>query len=351
MFNMKQIPIDSTIIFIGKRGSGKSHLIQDFMRHHRHISSGNIISGTEYVDPYYSKFFPDIAIYKEYRPEIVEGIMEEQTRVLGEAKKKGVSHKDIKNPKYAHLLLLDDCMHDKKKWKNTEFKEIFTNGRHYNIQFLLAMQYPMGIGPELRTNVDYIFILRDNIKANKKRIHDSYAGIFPKFTMFEAVMDDLTQNYGCMVIDNKSQSTDISEVVYWYKAPAVIKPFKFGSKMFWEYQKKKIRADRKKKDKNKQSTANYRKNKMGIEKLGANKAEQRDAKRKKASTSKTKGSKVSNPKGSKSSKVSKVSKTRGASRRETEQEKRDRKKAKKRARKKKKKEMQRKRMSLFSGLF
>ena len=31
------------------------------------------------------------------------------------------------------------------------------------------MQYPLGIPPALRTNVDYVFILRENIMRNQKK--------------------------------------------------------------------------------------------------------------------------------------------------------------------------------------
>ena len=34
------------------------------------------------------------------------------------------------------------------------------NGRHYKILFILTMQYALGIPPNLRTNIDYVFILR-----------------------------------------------------------------------------------------------------------------------------------------------------------------------------------------------
>ena len=53
------------------------------------------------------------------------------------------------------------------------------NGRHWHILFIITMQYPLGIPPNLRTNIDYVFILRENIVSNRKRIYDNYAGMFP----------------------------------------------------------------------------------------------------------------------------------------------------------------------------
>ena len=46
-------------------------------------------------------------------------------------------------------------------------KEIFFNGRHYKLLFLLAMQAPMGIPPDLRTNIDFTFLLKNNNAISK----------------------------------------------------------------------------------------------------------------------------------------------------------------------------------------
>ena len=76
------------------------------------------------------------------------------------------------------------------------------NGRHWHILFIITMQYPLGIPPNLRTNIDYVFILRENIVSNRKRIYDNYAGMFPTFEVFCQVMDQCTENYECLVINN-----------------------------------------------------------------------------------------------------------------------------------------------------
>jgi hypothetical protein len=58
------------------------------------------------------------------------------------------------------------------------------NGRHYKLLFLVTMQYPLGIPPSLRCNVDYIFILRENIVKNRAKILEHYAGMFPDINVF-----------------------------------------------------------------------------------------------------------------------------------------------------------------------
>ena len=120
------------------------------------------------------------------------------------------------------------------------------NGRHYKMLFIITMQYPLGIPPNLRTNIDYIFILRENIKKNKERIYDSYAGIFPSYDLFSQVMDQCTENYECLVIHNGSKTNRIEDCVFWYKA-APHPDFKIGSRDHWlksaEYERMKEAAE------------------------------------------------------------------------------------------------------------
>ena len=98
------------------------------------------------------------------------------------------------------------------------------------------MQYPLGVPPILRTNIDYVFILRENYIANRKRIYENYAGMFPTFESFCQVMDQCTENYECLVINNNSKSNKLQEQVYWYKADSH-NNFKLGSKEFWDLSK------------------------------------------------------------------------------------------------------------------
>lgn len=131
------------------------------------------------------------------------------------------------------FLLLDDCLYDK-TWKNDKnIRYIFMNGRHKKVLFLLTMQFVLGISPELRTNVDYIFIFRENIIANRRRLYDAFAGMFPSFECFSAVMDQCTENFECLVIDNTSTSNRLEDQVFWYKAEPRDN-FTIGSRELWE---------------------------------------------------------------------------------------------------------------------
>ena len=110
------------------------------------------------------------------------------------------------------------------------------NGRHWKIMLIITMQYPLGIPPNLRTNIDYVFILREPYIANRKRIYENYAGMFPTFESFCQVMDQCTENYECLVINNNAKSNKLHDQIFWYKAQTH-GPFKLGAKEFWEMSK------------------------------------------------------------------------------------------------------------------
>ena len=89
--------------------------------------------------------------------------------------------------------------------------------------------------PELRTCIDYVFILRQSILKDRRRVYENYAGIFPNFAMFCDVLDNLTEDYHCMVIKNRVTSSRIEDCVFWYKAGIHEKPFKVGTPGLWKY--------------------------------------------------------------------------------------------------------------------
>ena len=97
------------------------------------------------------------------------------------------------------------------------------------------MQYPLGIPPVLRSNVDYVFILREPNIRNRHIIYEQYAGIFPNFEVFNEVLNQCTEDYECLVIDNKTQSNKIEDQVFWWKADPNVN-FRMCSKDLWDMQ-------------------------------------------------------------------------------------------------------------------
>ena len=132
------------------------------------------------------------------------------------------------------FVILDDCLYDQGWTRDKMMRLLFMNGRHWKVMLIITMQYPLGIPPNLRTNIDYVFILRENYVSNRKRLYEHYAGMFPTFEMFCQVMDQCTENFECLVIDNNAKSNKLDDQVFWYKA-SERGEFKIGADDYWQY--------------------------------------------------------------------------------------------------------------------
>ena len=232
-FNIHEMVDHCTIAMIAKRATGKSFLTREIMYQKRNIASAVAISRTEKLNSFYSEFIPDSYIFSEYEPTILNRIYERQA-VMNEDNNK--RKKEGKKPKDdSIMLIMDDCMSSKGTWlKDPNILELFFNGRHHHLSFILTMQYSVGIPPEMRSNFDYIFLLAEDTISNRKRLYEHYAGMFPTFDIFQQVFTDLTENYGMMVINNRVHSKNITDKVFWYKAKSVPK-FQVGSRKFRQF--------------------------------------------------------------------------------------------------------------------
>ena len=240
-FDMKNISFKPNenkgpvVVLIGKRDTGKSFLVRDLLFYQQEIPIGTVISGTEEGNGFYAKMVPKLFVHNEYNTAIIENILKRQRTVLKQIKKEMETYKRSTIDPRA-FVILDDCLYDATWTRDKMMRLLFMNGRHWKVMLIITMQYPLGIPPTLRTNIDYVFILRENYIANRKRIYENYAGMFPTFESFCQVMDQCTENYECLVINNNSKSNKLQDQVFWYKADSH-NDFRLGSKEFWELSK------------------------------------------------------------------------------------------------------------------
>lgn len=219
-FDMSKVGDGKVIVFIGKRNSGKSVLAVNYLYHNQDIPVGTCISATDEFNQTYKGKVPDMFIHEEYSAELIEKFVHRQQWLTRKKKNKSSpdweQYRDVDNRAF---LIFDDLAFDSNTWvKDKNVKFIFMNGRHVGITFLITMQYMLGIPPSLRTNVDYIFICRENKVTMKKKLYDHYAGMFPDYNMFSQVLAECTKDFGCLVIDNVTKSEKLEDQVFWYKA-------------------------------------------------------------------------------------------------------------------------------------
>lgn len=234
-FDISKMVDHCTCAMIAKRASGKSYLTKELLFHKRNLPSAIAISKTEKLNKFYSDFIPESFIFSDYDPEILTRVYQRQAKMNSD---NAIRVKEGKEPKDDRLMIImDDCMSSKGSWlKDPNILELFFNGRHHHVSFILTMQFALGIPPELRSNFDYIFLLAEDFISNRKRLYEHYAGMFPSFDIFQQVFTDITENYGIMVINNRIHSKNITDKVFWYRAKDAPE-FKLGSKKFISYHK------------------------------------------------------------------------------------------------------------------
>ena len=221
-FDMSRIAPDATIMVVGKRRTGKSTLIRDIMRSMAgKLDFGIAMCGSEDTSKAMAEYIPQSCIYDDFSAAALD--------VLLRVQQKGVAAGTCK-PVY---LVMDDTMYDKQTLKSKNMRMLFMNGRHRKIFFLCAVQYLMDIPPDIRTNVDYLFVLKENVLSNREKLHKQFFGMFAEYKDFSVVMNSCTSGFQCMVLDNTARSNDPSDCVFWYQADPAGSDFRVGSPGIW----------------------------------------------------------------------------------------------------------------------
>lgn len=216
------------MVFLGKKKSGKSVLILDYLFHNRKVPYVVVISETDMFNKTFEPHVPSRNIYGAYNRDIVQRfvmmqmqatfIKNEQEERYGEGSDRVLDNRGV--------LIFDDMLAGSKAWRNDEFiGRILMNGRHFGISFLIALQDPMGLQSDWRNNVDYVFICKEAIRSTRKKIFDHYAGAFGSFIDFEAALRKVSKDYGVLVINNSGASMDLDKVIMWYRAELHDKKF------------------------------------------------------------------------------------------------------------------------------
>jgi hypothetical protein len=212
------------IVVIGKAGTGKSTLITSLLYEKSHIiPTGLVMSGTEDSNQHFSRIFPSTFIYNKLNTNAIEEYVKRQKLAIKYL------------PNSWSLLLLDDCTDDPKIMKTPLFEGLYKNGRHWNMLYILSLQYCMDVRPSIRSNIDGAFLLRETNLKNRKILWENYAGIIPSFKLFCRIMDEITNDYTALYVHNRSQSNRLEDCVFWYKATQIPPDFKFGSDDFWDF--------------------------------------------------------------------------------------------------------------------
>ena len=207
-----------TILVVGKRNRGKSTLMVDLVRHIP-CPKAIVLSATDKCSHFYEQYFPQNFIYDKYEPDFLSKIIRVQKKLVQKNPDMRVS---------GLVLIIDDTGFDKKFLRSKQLFEIVCNGRWYNISLIIGVQDAGSVTPPVRSQMDYVCSLAESFRNGQERLYNWFYGVYPSFRDFRLSFTNITQDYGVMVLDNVSKSTDLNKSIFWHKADPGVK-FKFGS--------------------------------------------------------------------------------------------------------------------------
>ncbi len=204
-FDVATMKPSSTIVMIGMCNTGKTFLVRDLLKHNQSIPHGTIISGL--LEPIYKNITPPADIYDTYTPELVGEIVKHQ------------KNRNDADPRT--FLVLDDCIYDNEWTKDTAIRNLYMHSCTLNTMFIVTMRYVMWIPPTLRASIDYVFILRERLLPNQRRLYEQFVATITDFDTFLEILNDICdREFECLVIDNTGRSSSLEDTIFWYKAAA-----------------------------------------------------------------------------------------------------------------------------------
>jgi energy-coupling factor transporter ATP-binding protein EcfA2 len=246
-FPIKNIPQSSTIIVIGKPGTGKSNLIKHIM----YLLRGRypvcrVWNGTEESTGFYGKFVPDLYISNDYS-ETEHKSSTIRNRKINEQIKRGKKSGNLVPDK---IEVVDDVSDNKKIIHNNLMRSIFKMGaRHWNQLFIYGTQFMMDFPNDVRNSAGIVFLFGDVEIGSRKKLYENFGGVFGSFDKFCAYFDEITNGqdgkYRTMVlVRHGAKSTSLEDMVFWHKAPNMENTqFTFGCKQFVDHSQKRFDPD------------------------------------------------------------------------------------------------------------
>ena len=240
---MKFINNNSFVIIIGSNKSGKSFITKDLLYHHSNSLSNyqtyyqtNSLSGIA-ISKKDIDYIPPIFIYETIDKKLIKKFIKNLNKNVD-------CESFIILDSYSKYLdkLFDPVNNLHKICNPSQPSNIqLSNIRPLNIQsrlsclVVLELDYIDNIfdygqdlkkksptkNINLKNSLEYLFILKENLYANRKKIYDNFLinlGFEIEFTLFCKLLDDYTEDYNFIVIYLKSESKNICDKIFWYRS-------------------------------------------------------------------------------------------------------------------------------------
>lgn len=234
-FTPNMMDSEDTALLIGKRKSGKTTALIDIMYHKRRVPDGLVFCGTADSNDAFQRIVPDSFIYHGWDNSAILRAIKRQQDVNAARQSQGL-------PKKYSFLISDDNGWDSAFCKDKQLLRLLMNGRWWGFApFLVTLQFPLGFSPAYRNQFDWIFLFRELLPSNRKRLYEHYAGQIGSYRRFCNTLDHYTSDYSCLVVRNSGNSNKLKDNFFVWKAKIrdwEINPnqkrWHMGSRSYWK---------------------------------------------------------------------------------------------------------------------
>ena len=222
-FDPSTLPLGSITLIQGRRNTGKSTILRSLMYAQRSkVDICVAMTPTQSSAEFFRSVMPPQLVYdKGIELGVIESLLTIQREIIAGGKRREC------------LLILDDVSYDKTAFRSAVLGDAWRNGRHAVVTIMLTSQACYDLPPDLRSNTDLIFALRDPIIQNRKKLHLAYFGQLP-FDSFATCFEACCESFGSIVLNQTVQTNNPDECLFWYRAKPTVPPFKMCNKNVWK---------------------------------------------------------------------------------------------------------------------
>jgi hypothetical protein len=183
------------------QNTGKTTMVRDLLWHHQDLSAASAIVGVIDEHPRMQTLMGDDHVSDEYSAERMAAIVEQHRATGGPT-----------------VILLDNCLYESAVFDDPVMRDLFEIAETTQTCVLITMLYAMGIPQRMLNRVGRVCLFREKISANRRRLYQCYATWIPEFDIFCQVLDQCTDDYGCLVLDTRADDLPWEDRIAWAKA-------------------------------------------------------------------------------------------------------------------------------------
>lgn len=220
-FDLKKIPRDGTMVFIAPRRTGKSVAINTVGRAMNFDRVVLVCNGRDEAS-YWGSKIKKAYIYTSFEDDVIREILNGQNK-LWKALNRG---SDKTRFPIDLLFILEDFSSCKKVMNSPLLADIVSNCRRIRICFMMSSQYLRNIVPNVLTNFDVSFLLKEIMPKNRKLLHENFGGNLPR-DAWDDLFSKATNKRRIMVCD-KAEAGNPS-YFSWFEADMTLPETFWGS--------------------------------------------------------------------------------------------------------------------------